>query len=176
MSDIRKLIEDVTKNRSVVKIHNNTLTGRLQQAERIAIRKMMSHYWDNSSPFALDLVGAVVRQGSFIEKMHAIDWIHSPACAATMARLITKYIRYLEIIAAHPNSVAVPTLDVDLVWHTHQVSPPAYYAHTTNLTNTFIDHDDKIEETALSSAFEWTSKDLPEDVQRSLFRVRLLVL
>ncbi|RAL00575.1 uncharacterized protein BO80DRAFT_425395 [Aspergillus ibericus CBS 121593] len=26
---------------------------------------MLSRYWDNASPFALDLVGAVIRQGTF---------------------------------------------------------------------------------------------------------------
>ncbi len=66
--------------------------------------------------FALDLVGAVIRQGSFIEKMHALDWLHSPTVASTMARLITKYARYFEILSRYPTQVAVPTLDVDLAW------------------------------------------------------------
>lgn len=34
---------------------------------------MMSRYWDNSSPFALDLVGAVVRQGTFFQKMDKLN-------------------------------------------------------------------------------------------------------
>ncbi len=76
----------------------------------------MSRYWENSSVFALDLVGAVIRQGTFIEKMHSIDWIHSPAVGSTMARLIEKYTRYFTILAKYPSQVAVPTLDVDLAW------------------------------------------------------------
>ncbi len=55
-------------------------------------------YWDNSSPFALDLVGAVIRQGSFIEKMHNIDWLHSPALPSTMKRLLVKYQRFVTIM------------------------------------------------------------------------------
>jgi hypothetical protein len=35
------------------------------KSARIAVRRMMSRYYGNSSPFALDLVGAVIRQGSF---------------------------------------------------------------------------------------------------------------
>lgn len=75
-----------------------------------------------------------------------------------MKRLITKYQRYMEIIKAYPREVAVPTLDVDLVWHTHQLSLSAYYAYTIDRTGKFIDYNDKIEETKVSTAFEWTSK------------------
>lgn len=83
---------------------------------KIAVRKMLSHYWDNSSPFGLDLVGAVIRQGSFVQKMCKIDWLHSPAAVATMQRLIVKYHRFVRIIADNPKRIAVPTLDVDLAW------------------------------------------------------------
>lgn len=158
MTDIRAEIERFLKNKSYIKKANFSSSGGLKRAEKIAIRRMMSRYWDNSSIFALDLVGAVIRQGSFVEKMHSIDWIHSPAATSTMARLIQKYTRYMYIMACHPYQTAVPTLDVDLAWHTHQLSPPNYYAYTVINTARFIDHDDKIEETALSTAFEWTSK------------------
>ena len=67
--------------------------------------------------FALDLVGAVIRQGSFIEKMHALDWLHSPTLRSTMTRLLAKYSRYFEILRKYPKNVAVPTLDVDLAWY-----------------------------------------------------------
>ena len=115
---IRSIFEAGLKDTTLVKKANNTLHYfTLQASERVAVRRMMSRYWGNSSPFALDLVGAVIRQGSFIQKMHSIDWLHSPALAATMARLITKYLRYFQIIAAHPKQLAVPTLDVDLAWY-----------------------------------------------------------
>jgi len=90
--------------------------------------------------------------------MHAIDWIHSPACTSTITRLLTEYTRYIGLIARYPTQVAVPTLDVDLAWHTHQLSPASYYAYSISQTGKFINHDDKIEETKLSTAFEWTSK------------------
>ncbi|KAF1817515.1 hypothetical protein P152DRAFT_427420 [Eremomyces bilateralis CBS 781.70] len=126
--------------------------------ERIAVRRMMSRYWHNSSPFALDLVGAVVRQGDFVDKMNNIDWIHSPALSSTMVRLLMKYGRFITIMANHPGRCAVPTLDIDLAWHTHQLSPQSYYRFTTTLTGQFIDHNDKIEENDLHGAFTWTSK------------------
>lgn len=157
--EIRRVIEDGIRNHSLIRKANDTLMSSvLLRAEKIAIRRMLAHYWDNSSIFGLDLVGAVIRQGSFVEKMHSIDWIHSPALAKTMQRLILKYDRYFSILAGNPGKVAVPTLDVDLAWHTHQLSPPQYYDFSVRTTNVFIDHDDKIDENKLSDAFEWTSK------------------
>ena len=120
VNEIRTELETALLNRSLVQKATQrafSRTGKLLRGERVAVRRMMSRYWDNSSVFALDLVGAVIRQGSFIEKMSSIDWIHSPAIRSTMTRLIEKYCRYFEILAKYPNQVAVPTLDVDLAWY-----------------------------------------------------------
>lgn len=78
----------------------------------------MRTYWDNASIFGLELGGAVIRQGVFVEKMVGLDWLHSPSASATMARLMQKYIRFLALMAAYPQNILVPTLDVDLGWHT----------------------------------------------------------
>lgn len=75
-----------------------------------------------------------------------------------MSRLILKYQRFTSIMAAHSDHVAVPTLDVDLAWHTQQLSPPIYLHWMVKQTGKFIDHDDKIDEVKLADAFEWTSK------------------
>lgn len=124
----------------------------------ISIRKMMSRYWQNFSPFALDLCAAVMRQGVFIEKMVKIDWLHSPNARDTMSRLTTKYERFIQIMWKHPTKMVVPTLDVDLAWHTHQLKPSHYYYYTVSKTGKFIDHDDKIDQDKLSRCFEWTTK------------------
>ena len=85
-------------------------------SEKVTVRRMMSCYWGNSSPFALDLIGAVLRQGSFVEKMHSIGWIRAVDVVSTIQSFIGKYKRYFKILAAYPKNVAVPTLDVDLAW------------------------------------------------------------
>ncbi|KAI0015495.1 hypothetical protein F4780DRAFT_773515 [Xylariomycetidae sp. FL0641] len=164
MNTVRALVEDAIKDQGTLKMVDG-ISGRsalkpyrLGQEARVHVRKMMSRYWDNFSPFALDLSGAVFRQGIFVEKMYKIDWLRSPVARDTMARLITKYERFTKLMALHPTHVVVPTLDVDLAWHTHQLSPQQYYAHMYRKTSRFIDHDDKIDEDKLSNAFEWTSK------------------
>ncbi len=164
METVRRLIESVLGNQARLRGVDGMNTPfsmhhyRLRPAARLSVRKMMSRYWDNFSPFALDLSGAVMRQGIFVEKMCKIDWLHSPSARETMVRLLNKYSRFFNIMATHPDNVAVPTLDIDLAWHTHQLSPFAYMRYATKMTNKFIDHDDKIDESRLGQAFEWTSE------------------
>ncbi|CAK7269799.1 hypothetical protein SEPCBS119000_003755 [Sporothrix epigloea] len=181
MEAVKVRIEEILDDSSLLKYIDEYYATRFRyrphEMARLSIRKMMSRYWDNASPFALDLTGAVVRQGIFIDKMHQLDWLHSPAARSTMERLVTKYQRFLGLLADHPLQMCVPTLDVDLGWHTHQLQPPAYY-HTslrrTGVMSTrhaggsdvvtsvaggkFIDHDDKVDEDKLHLAFEYTSK------------------
>jgi len=62
-------------------------------------------------------------------------------------------------MAENPGHMAVPTLDVDLAWHTHQLSPQNYYDYSVKLMrDELIDHNDKIDENKLSDNFAWTSK------------------
>ncbi|EXF74672.1 hypothetical protein CFIO01_08742 [Colletotrichum fioriniae PJ7] len=128
-------------------------------------RKMMSRYWENSSPFSIDLVGCAMRQATFTEKMCKLNWLHFPAARDIVTKLLEKYARFVEIIAiasSTEDKVAVPTLDVDLAWHTHQLSPQSYLDFTLAKTGAFVDHNDKIDEDRLSTAFEWTSKTYQE--------------
>jgi hypothetical protein len=165
METVRAMIEKVLRDHmALAKIQGLPPFRRirLDQVARISVRKMMGRYWENFSLFALDLGGAVMRQGIFVEKMVKIDWLHSPSAKNTMTRLLTKYSRFVDIMATSPGKTAVPTLDVDLAWHTHQLSPSAYYVFTVSKTGKFIDHDDKIEEDKLSTSFEWTSKTYQE--------------
>ncbi|KAK2601781.1 hypothetical protein QQS21_004665 [Conoideocrella luteorostrata] len=168
METVKELIEKVLTDPKRL-CHINSMSHRYGSRYRICpkskncVRKMMSRYWENFSPFALDLCGAVMRQGVFIDKMVKLDWLHSPSANETMNRLLKKYVNFLSLMNRHPRQVCVPTLDVDLAWHTHQLSPPAYYSYTVRKTTKFIDHDDKIEETLLNDAFEWTSKTYQEE-------------
>ncbi|RSL98792.1 hypothetical protein CDV31_012423, partial [Fusarium ambrosium] len=170
METVRKMIQDevLMKQSSLRTIHESSgayvARRRLgvPSISRMCIRKMMSRYWENFSPFALDLCGAILRQGIFSEKMCKIDWLHSPTARETMARFCTKYERFMSIMAKNASKVAVPTLDIDLPWHTHQLTPFSYYQYTTRVAARYIRHDDKIEEGQLSEAFEWTSKEYQE--------------
>lgn len=166
---VRKMVEDVLGKQSALRVVDQGSPAsrsmrpmKVAPTTRLCVRKMMSRYWENFSPFALDLCGATMRQGIFSEKMYKIDWLHSPAARETMDRLCIKYQRFVTIMAENPRGIAVPTLDVDLAWHTHQLSPAAYYAYTKTATKKFIRHDDKVDEDNLKRGFEWTSKTYQE--------------
>jgi hypothetical protein len=67
---VKDLIEKSIGDKSLLKRANNG--KKPSTAAREQIRKVMSRYWDNASPFGLDLVGAVVRQGVFTQKMYEV--------------------------------------------------------------------------------------------------------
>ncbi|CZS98839.1 related to large-conductance mechanosensitive channel [Rhynchosporium agropyri] len=162
IENVKVLVERAIADKATVKgINSKTVfeSGVLQRYERLATRKMMTCYWENSSIFAIELGSAVVRQGVFVDKMYSIDWIHSPAARETMERLLIKYSRFIKMMATFPLRIAVPTLDVDLGWHTHQLSSKSYYEYTISKAKRFINHDDKIDEDSLSKHFQWTSKE-----------------
>jgi hypothetical protein len=96
----------------------------IAKSSRIAVRKVLSHYWDNSSIFGIDLIGAVLRQGTFVQKMNKLDWLHSPSLMPTVQRLIVKYHRFVRLAADHPQKTVVPTLDIDLAWVNSLFSSP----------------------------------------------------
>lgn len=167
MADIRDELESKLKNiDDLFRKDGRPPRRRIDLEEKVAFRRMMSSYWENTSAFSLDLVGAVIRQGTFVQKMDNIDWLHSPTVMETMARLINKYKIFFHIMVSNPKRMAVPTLDVDLAWHTHQLSPSRYFQYSAISSNSssvthehvFIDHDDKVGEDKLSDGFEWTSK------------------
>ncbi|KAJ5970608.1 uncharacterized protein N7479_000526 [Penicillium vulpinum] len=158
---IRDHLEGFLKSRSLMRRVNKTIlaAGNSSMPERISLRNMLSRYWDNSSPFAIDLVGAVIRQGTFVDKMDKIGWIRSPNLRSTMGHFVSKYDMFFQIMAKNKGHAVVPTLDIDLIWHTHQLSPARYYTFSTAQTEgIFINHDDKIDEIKLNDAFAWTSK------------------
>jgi len=124
VEDIKLLIEAALKDTELVKKVNvniqrlNKMT--ILNLDKISIRKLMSCIWDNSSIFSMDLGSAVIRQSLFVDKMVKLDWLHSPTASNTMQRLLIKYGRFIDIMAENPGQIAVPTLDVDLAWHTHR--------------------------------------------------------
>ncbi|KAJ5888188.1 hypothetical protein N7495_008229 [Penicillium taxi] len=160
MSDIRSDIQaKLTAYSDRYQIFGpKSLKNPLKGDNKVYFQRTMTHYWENFSLFGLDLVGAVIRQGTFVQKMDNIDWLHAPTVMETAQRLISKYTVFMNIMISNRGEMAVPTLDIDLAWHTHQLMPQRYYRHTTSKSGYFINHDDKIEETQLSKAFEWTSK------------------
>ncbi|VBB80962.1 Putative protein of unknown function [Podospora comata] len=101
-----------------------------------------------------DLVAAVGRQADFALTITRFAWIHKPYSDSIFRRAIARYSSFLRLFHAGLVTV-VPTLDIDLVWHTHQLSPAVYFQFSKSVTNgRFINHNDHLEQKAISSRFE----------------------
>lgn len=104
------------------------------------------------------LAANVQRQAAFVDKMHAQLWIRSPAVEGTLRRAGDRYEKFLRLLQLCPRQMLVPTLDIDLVWHTHQCSAGAYYASVKRRTGVFLNHDDKLGRPVLQGGLEGTKK------------------
>jgi hypothetical protein len=69
----------------------------------------------------------------------------------------------VRLFKMYPKVMFVPTLDIDLAWHTHQCAPATYYRTTVAMAGRFINHDDSIVQGTLDTALDKT---------KALYRVR----
>ncbi|KAK6459413.1 uncharacterized protein RJT20DRAFT_15825 [Scheffersomyces xylosifermentans] len=111
-------------------------------------------------PIYEDLVGCVMRQERFVEKINEIDWLHSPVIKESLVESIIRYSRFFELLTKGDlKHMLVPTLDIDLIWHTHQLGVQYYFTDCMKSENgSVIDHDDKVDNTRLHMCFELTTR------------------
>ena len=114
---------------------------------------------NNTISIGEDLVGCVLRQESFV-KMNTINWVHSTTAQEKLETSLVRYQRFFRMLTdKNLKRMLVPTLDIDLMWHTHQLWMYGYFHDCLNSPcHSAIDHNDKIEEAKLDNGFEYTSK------------------
>ncbi|GFF34527.1 hypothetical protein IFM46972_04262 [Aspergillus udagawae] len=108
-------------------------------------------------PYATYLFAAIERQRVFVDKMVGYLWIRSPGVHGTLSRAVTRYEYFLQLFKLRPGTTLVPTLDIDLVWHTHQCSASMYEASMEKRAGRFINHDDTIPAGVLRTQSDETS-------------------
>ncbi|KAI8061894.1 hypothetical protein BDF21DRAFT_455466, partial [Thamnidium elegans] len=90
---------------------------------------------------SIDMLMAVSRLLGFTTKVTSqIDWKSSDE----IARSIQRYREFLHITQCSPTLIPVPTIDVDLVWHTHMLHPKNYRQFSIKHLKRVINHDDNI--------------------------------
>ena len=92
-----------------------------------SIRRISLAYSDPGLA-SVELVQAILRQGTFIEKMVNMGWttggrFDALEAQATLVRCIARYHGFLWLMATIPGHLLVPTL----------VSPPSLYTHIISL-------------------------------------------
>ncbi|KAL4081307.1 hypothetical protein V8B97DRAFT_1863695 [Scleroderma yunnanense] len=137
----------------------DAITATLRNYPAAITSRILSAYTDGS-PFSVDLLDAVLRQAIFTEKMDELGWTNPAACRGGKVQVldhaILRYHAFLDLISSRPNSMSVPTLDIDLVWHTHQLMPARYESDCELYVGRFVDHELKVRESHLSAAFDET--------------------
>lgn len=108
-------------------------------------------------PIHEDLVACIKRQENFIDTIIELDWLRSSVREHSMLEARLRYENFFSLIkiAKHP---VVPTLDIDLMWHTHQLFQVKYFEYCKEITRNVVDHNDKIEVNRLDTSFEKTCK------------------
>jgi len=127
------------------------------------LNRIMSAYSDGNKVFSVNLAGAVLRQGSFIQKMDDLGWTvpsyyDSKDGRVALQHSVTRYHAFLDLMTSSPMTFFVPTLDIDLAWHTHQLRAKQYRQDCSTYVGRYVDHDDKVEENYLSTAFDATCR------------------
>lgn len=54
---------------------------------------------------------------------------------------LTRYLRFLELVAESPQRPIAPTREIDEMWHLHMLSPRAYFEDCQRLFGQLLDHD-----------------------------------
>ncbi len=82
-------------------------------------------------PFNIDLVEAVKRQIAFARKLTAV-YPFDPVPEALLVDSQQRYAKFMNLIRVNTTEMPVPALDIDLFWHTHQLTPSNYLPWCTH--------------------------------------------
>lgn len=120
-----------------------TSTSRLDKLEAIS----GNHTAKNG--FTIDLIEAVKRQRQFIEKATALAGLKT---REGMEKASRRYHQFMMLMKndKKDRGMLVPTLDIDLFWHTHQLFNFHYLDWCDQHIGNRINHDDTIDQKGLS--------------------------
>ncbi|KAJ5491206.1 hypothetical protein N7539_002773 [Penicillium diatomitis] len=112
-------------------------------------------YSNNVWPdFSIDLIEAAKRQRSFSHRVTLQTQGFNLAAAST------RYYQFMKLLAVESPTKElpslVPTLDIDLFWHTHQMFPTFYHSWCDEHVQRRINHDDTVNESALARSLQET--------------------
>ncbi|CAO3633431.1 unnamed protein product [Cunninghamella blakesleeana] len=109
-------------------------------------------YQGNPSPFSIDLIHGVARHRKFYKDMMQVNWENSKG----FVNGIRYYHGFLVLMHTHPHLKAVPTLEIDVAFHTHMLHSNDYRSCMLTYMNRVINHDDNIPESLVKSCIlEW---------------------
>ncbi|EMG48656.1 hypothetical protein SBY92_003943 [Candida maltosa Xu316] len=94
-----------------------------------------------------DLVQSVMRQERFINKMNNLNWLQSEHVKSFAIEMCHRYQKFFTLLTDPDlqQKTLVPTLDIDLVWHTHKLCLQGYFHDCRNSSCQYVVDDTKHE-------------------------------
>ncbi|KAJ2897352.1 Glycine-rich domain-containing protein 1 [Zalerion maritima] len=110
-----------------------------------------------------DIPAAMGRQFGFASKMHRAGWNDGRRYAPGASELFLdrareRYAKFLKVVRDYEGGSHVPTLDIDLVWHTHQLAAGGYREWTRRYCGRVVNHNDDVEGGVLELGYEGTEE------------------
>jgi Glycine-rich domain-containing protein-like len=111
--------------------------------------------------FSIDLVAATLRQREFSLKITSNE-LKGMVSPIVFANAIDRYHKFLILIKRNVSSktkfILVPTLDIDLCWHTHQLDAVEYRNWCIQHLNVAVNHNDTAGKESLENGLRETSQ------------------
>ena len=96
--------------------------------------------FEYESTLSYDVMAAVLRQKLFNYQVSLPHYTDN----TFIDLAIERYKKFLYMRLKHKNLFVVPTYDMDIVWHTHQVYPVLYKEDTERILGEHLNHDDSV--------------------------------
>jgi hypothetical protein len=139
----------------------STLNSKSRKTKNNILTRLRNAYngilWRD---FSIDLVAACLRQREYIHRvMHECQGIDT---SIELSNAISRYRKFLHLMKKKDSMNRkqypfVPTLDIDLAWHTHQLFPQAYRSWCAENVGRSINHDDTVGKERIDDGLRLTS-------------------
>jgi hypothetical protein len=117
--------------------------------------------------FYIDFLDHVLAQSNFLRKTNQLDWLHSPFVKEILRESCRRYSNWLKLgtscqkladttLGSRDRKILVPTLDIDLIWRSHNLAFYSYLSGTIEGSGTLIDVIEKPEQAELDITFTET--------------------
>ena len=155
-SDIMSSFEKTTAQLKGARLLRMLSRGNVFPAIRIAYQGIL---WPDVS---IDLVAATLRQREFLSKITSEDCAGIDAPVALL-NATTRYHKFLLLMRRKGQTKVkkpslVPTLDIDLLWHTHQLNSASYRRWCIEQLGIAVNHDDNVGKEILDGGLKATTK------------------
>ncbi|EIW76428.1 hypothetical protein CONPUDRAFT_168971 [Coniophora puteana RWD-64-598 SS2] len=136
------------------------LSGTLREYGMPLINRIVDAYADDK-PFSIELVEATLRQNLFVSKLEEISWLkgntfRGPERERILSQTVVRYHSFLDLTAAHPSADFVPTMDIDVAWHCHQLMANRYHVDCELYIGRIVDHELRTPEPRLTASLSHT--------------------